>query len=182
MISCHWMYKQCLAVTWCTSNIRCPIACVTCHALWYSTQDLHPHLTYPLTTRVVGAPQVISQPVSSTLLCLSLGSFNFLVCLSANHHHYHLPLNREGRWGTTDDFTASFLHFPPFSTALWDLANSRPVHSLILSSHLFLCLPCLLPPLTVPCKTTAVCISLRWEGSLRVVRLPAGSLHGLPCW
>ena len=39
-----------------------------------------------------------------------------------------------------------------FSTALWDLANARPVHSLMLSSHLFLCLPCLLPSFTVPCK------------------------------
>ena len=66
--------------------------------------------------------------------------------------HLHLPLNREGRWGTADDFTTSSLHFSLFSTALWDLANSRPVHSLMLSSHLFLCLPCLLPPFTVPCK------------------------------
>ena len=32
------------------------------------------------------------------------------------------------------------------------LPNSRPVNSLMLSSHLFLCLPCLLPPFTVPCK------------------------------
>ena len=66
---------------------------------------------------------------------------------------HHLSLNREGRWGTTDDFTTRFLHFSPFSTALWDLANSWPVHSLMLSSHLFLCLPCLLPPFTVTCKT-----------------------------
>ena len=62
------------------------------------------------------------------------------------------PCNREGRWGTTDDFVTSFLHFSLFSTALWDLPNSRPVHSLMLSSHLFLCLPCFLPPFTVPCK------------------------------
>ena len=47
-----------------------------------------------LTARVVGAPQMISQPV----------------------------------------FSIFFL----FSTALWNLSNSRPVHSLILSSHLFL--------------------------------------------
>ena len=66
------------------------------------------HLIYPSTARVVGAPQMISQPISST--------------------------------------------FSLFSTALWDLANSRPVHSLMLSSHLFLCLPCLHPPFTVPCK------------------------------
>ena len=44
---------------------------------------------------------------------------------------------------TTDDFAISFLHSSLVSTALWDLANSRPVHSLMLSSHLFLCLPCL---------------------------------------
>ena len=64
----------------------------------------------------------------------------------------YLSLNREGRWGTTDDFATSFLHFPMFSIVLWDLANSRPVHSLMLSSHLLLCLPCLLLPFTVPCK------------------------------
>ena len=62
----------------------------------------------------------------------------------------HLSLNRKGCWGTTDDFT-SFLHFSLFSTTLWDLANSRPIHSLM-SSHLFLCLPCLLPPFIVPRK------------------------------
>ena len=50
-------------------------------------------------------------------------------------------LNREGRRGNTDDVTTCFLHFSLFSTAIWDLANSKPVHSLMLSSHLFLCLP-----------------------------------------
>ena len=91
-----------------------------------------------------------------------------------HHHHHHQSLNREGRWGTTDDFATSFLHFCLFSTALWDLPNSRHVHSLILSSHLFLCLPCLLSPFTVPCRwfwpdllngkhdhTTTVCVSLQ---------------------
>ena len=67
-------------------------------------------------------------------------------------YHHHQSLNREGCWGTTDDFATSFLHFSLFSAALWDLPNSRPVHSLMLSSHLFLCPPCLLPPFTVPCK------------------------------
>ena len=75
--------------------------------------------------------------------------------LGHHHHHHrrhHLSPNCESLWGTTDDFTTSFLHFFLFSTALWDLANSRPVHSLMLSSHLFLFLPCLLPPFIVPCK------------------------------
>ena len=30
--------------------------------------------------------------------------------------------------------------------------NSSPVYSLMLSSHLFFCLSCLLPPFAVPCK------------------------------
>ena len=43
---------------------------------------------------------------------------------------------------------------PVSSTALWDLANSRPVHFLTLSSKLsfFFCLPCLLRSFTVACK------------------------------
>ena len=68
------------------------------------------------------------------------------------HHHHHQSLNREGCLGATDDFATSFLHFSLFFTSFWDVQNSRPVHSLMLSSHLFLCLPCLLPPFTVPCK------------------------------
>ena len=58
----------------------------------------------------------------------------------------YLSLNREGRWGTAEHFATSFLHLSLFSTALLVLANSRPVHSRMLSSHFFLCLLCLLPP------------------------------------
>ena len=50
------------------------------------------------------------------------------------HYHHHQSLNREGRLGATDDSATSFLHFSLFSTALWDLPNSRPVHSLMLST------------------------------------------------
>ena len=35
------------------------------------------------------------------------------------------------------NFTTSSLQFSLVSTALWDLANSRPVHSLMLPSHIF---------------------------------------------
>ena len=41
-----------------------------------------------------------------------------------HYHHHHQFLNSKGRWGTTDDFATSFLHFPLFSTALTDLPNS----------------------------------------------------------
>ena len=63
------------------------------------------------------------------------------------HLHLYLSLTAmEGRWCTTDDLTISFLHFSLFFAALWDLANSRPVHFLVLSSYVFFSLPCLLPP------------------------------------
>ena len=59
------------------------------------------------------------------------------VCFS-----YHLSSHLiypfcKGHWGTTDDFATSLLHFSQFSTVLWDLATSRPVHSLMLLSHLY---------------------------------------------
>ena len=109
-------------------------------------------------------------------------------CLS-----FHLSFNREGRWGTTDDFTTSFLQFSLFSTALLDMTNSRPVHFLVLSSSLFLvCLVFFPLPRCLArwfwqdlmngrhVHTTAVCVSLRWSKRLRVVRMPAGSRYGLP--
>ena len=105
-------------------------------------------------------------------------------------HHHPLPspiLNGRVHWGTTDDFTTSFFHFFMFSTALCDLVNSRPVHFLVLSSHFFVCLPCLLPPFTVPCKmvlarpdeleTCPYYISLRL---LMMVR--RSSCAPLACW
>ena len=111
-----------------------------------------------------------------------------------HYHHHHLSLNREGRWGNTDDLTANFLHYSLFSTTLWDLANSRSVHSLMLSSHLFFSLSCLLPPFTVPCKMVLArpderetcpyhcCLLLFFYGGQEVFRLPAGSWHRLPHW
>ena len=66
------------------------------------------------------------------------GLYNFHVELMVLYRlHRHLFFNHRGRRGTVDDFTANFLDFSLFFTALWDLANSRPVHSPMLSSHLF---------------------------------------------
>ena len=64
----------------------------------------------------------------------------------------HFPINRKDSWGTIDYFLTSSLHVSLFSTALWESANSILVHSLMLSSHIFFCLPLRLPHLTVPCK------------------------------
>ena len=106
-----------------------------------------------------------------------------------HYHHHHLFLNRDGRLGTTDDFSTSFLQFSLFSTALWDLPNPRPVHSLMLSSHLFLCLPCSLSPFTVPCKMVLARPDERetWQyhckHSLRLFTIVRRSSCGpIACW
>ena len=105
----------------------------------------------------------------------------------------HIPYP-QGSLGHHRWFHTSFPHFSLFSTALWDFANSRPVHSLMLSSHLLFCLPsssysdCALQDgfgqtwWTGDVNTTAVCISLEWPAELRVVPSPAGSWHRLPRW
>ena len=56
------------------------------------------------------------------------------------------PITLEGRRGTTDEFATIPFHLDLFSAALVELAKSIPVHSLILSSHLFFCLPLFLFP------------------------------------
>ena len=62
------------------------------------------------------------------------------------------PMTLEGRRGTTDEFATIPFHLILFSAALVELAKPTPVHSLILSSHLFFCLPRFLFPFTVPCR------------------------------
>ena len=62
------------------------------------------------------------------------------------------PITLGGRQGTTDEFATIPFHLDLFSAALVELAKSIPVHSLILSSHLFFCLPLFLFPFTVPCR------------------------------
>ena len=62
------------------------------------------------------------------------------------------PITLGGRRGTTDVFSTIPFHLDMFSAALVELAKSIPVHSLILSSHLFFCLPLFLFPFTVPCR------------------------------
>ena len=104
-----------------------------------------------------------------------------------HHQHHHLSLKREGRSGTTDDATTNSFLFSPFSTALWDLAKSRPVHSLMLSAHLFLCLPRLLPPFTVPCKMVLAKPDERetwpYHCSLRLFPMVRRSSCGpIACW
>ena len=89
--------------------------------------------------------------------------------------------------GHHSDLTTSLLHFSLFSTALWDLANSRPVHCLNVFSHLFFCLPCLFPPFTVSRKMVLGRLGERercpFHFSLRLFTIVRRSLCGpIACW
>ena len=53
-----------------------------------------PHLTYPLSVRIVGAPQMISQPVSSILLCSPLPSGTRWTPGPVSYTHLTLPTRR----------------------------------------------------------------------------------------
>ena len=61
-------------------------------------------------------------------------------------------LNLGGRRGTTDDVATIPFHPSLSSAALRESPNPIPVHSLMLSSHLFFCPPRLLAPFTVSCR------------------------------
>ena len=106
-------------------------------------------IIYSLTARIIGAPQMISQPVSSIFPCSPLPSVTW----------------------RTPGLSIPWCCFPTSSSV------------------------CLLPPFTVPCKmfwsdlmngrhnhATTICVCLQWSVGLRVVRLPAGSWRGRPCW
>ena len=80
--------------------------------------------------------------------------FKILLCMSFNDFYSILfyPITLGGRRGTTDEFATIPFHLDLFSAALVELAKSIPVHSLILSSHLFFCLPLFLFSFAVPCR------------------------------
>ena len=68
----------------------------------------------------------------------------YLLAVSRNH---------QGRRGTTADIGDNLLPSLTVIGCSLMLLKSRPVHSLMLSSHLFFCLPLFLFPGTVPCRT-----------------------------
>ena len=61
------------------------------------------------------------------------------------------PVVSVDRWRTTDVLATSSLHSSRLSAFPMSVPSVKPVHSGMLSSHLFFCLPRLLPPWTVPC-------------------------------
>ena len=118
--------------------------------------------------------------ITTTIHCLSylwISRFTFT---------YFLTAGIVGPQQMTSLPVSSIFLCSPLPTALWDLANSRSVHSLLLSSYSFsvclvffplsLCLArCFWPDLVNGrhVHTSAVCVSLRWSGS---------SCGPIACW
>ena len=82
----------------------------------------------------------------------NVGHFSKIVINSLDFSILFYPITLEGRRGTTDKFATIPFHLDLFPAALVERAKSIPVHSLILSSQLFFCLPLFLFPFTVPCR------------------------------
>ena len=85
--------------------------------------------------------------------------------------HPHLSLNHEGRWGTTDRFHNQFLPFSPVPHCSLGLGEVQACPFPDVVFPLFFCLPCLLPPFTVPCTRCAMLLvlDLSWTTAYSVV-------------
>ena len=97
------------------------------------------------------------------------------------------PITLEGRWGTIDEFATIPFHLDLFSAALVELAKSIPVYSLILSSHLFFCLPLFLFPFTVPCRIVFAKLEdlETWPNHLSfrfLTRVRSSSYYSMAAW
>ena len=84
-----------------------------------------------------------------TRACVCMLPILSLLSIPCTHVHVYvcylsylsyLSRSLADRWGTTVDLKTSFLHSSRFSALRSSIFHSRPVHSLMLSSHRFLCL------------------------------------------
>ena len=74
--------------------------------------------------RILQQTLLLSCPLhieANTFTFVSFIGYDKRVCCCVFYHHHHLFLNREGRWGTKDNFATSFLRFPcpPLPSGTW---------------------------------------------------------------
>ena len=115
----------------------------------YNTRMGHDYV--PLTARSYFASFVIICILNATVALSQNQPLPFLVQRNG-HLISSQSLNLGGRRGTTDDVATIPFHPSLSSAALRESPNPIPVHSLMLASHLFFCLPLLPAPFTVPCR------------------------------
>ena len=77
---------------------------------------------------------------------------HMMECQNNAHSLTHSSRSLNDRWGIKDNRTTTFLHSSLSSAFQRASSSLNPVHSDILSSYLFLCLPFLLPPCIVLCR------------------------------
>ena len=96
----------------------------------------------PLTSRDSRSYTVDSRYRKHWFLRVSFKTFpSFSIHFHSNLLFLFYLITLEGRRGTTDEFPTIPFHLVLFSAALVEVTKSIPVHSIILSSHLFFCLP-----------------------------------------
>ena len=94
------------------------------------------------------------------------------------------PITVEGSRGTTDEFATIPFHLDLFSAALVEVAKSIPVHSLILFSNLFFCLPLFLFPFRSLCLAKPEDLET-WPNYLSfcfLTRVRSPSYYSLAAW
>ena len=98
----------------------------------------------------------------------------------------HLSLNRESRWGTTDYFATSFLHFSVLRCPLGLGELQACLVPDVVFHFFFFFLTCLLPPFTVPCKAVLARPDERGtcpcHCSLRPFTIARSSCGPIACW
>ena len=125
---------------------------------------------------VCNKPQTLFEHGEIYTCCLiTTGSFTFT---------YPLTVRVVGAQQMTSQPVSSIFLL---STALWNFENARPVYSLMLSFHFFFCLPCLLPPSTVPFKIVSARPDEQktcpYHFSLHLFMMVWRSLYGpVACW
>ena len=113
-----------------------------------------------------------------TLLPLTIVRLFAVLCSSVRYLQLHLSRSLVDRWGATDDLATSSLHSSRLSAFLMAAASVMLVHSGMLSTHLFFCLPLLLLPspaglswqalkILLRARTISVCVVLLWSIGLR---------------
>ena len=105
------------------------------------------YVTFPFDDN---APEVALYKLRNGFLFTECNAAIFIFAFLFYSIFLFYPITLEGRRGTTDEFATIPFHLVLFSAALVELAKSIPVHSLILSTHLFFCLPLFLFPSLCP--------------------------------
>ena len=93
-----------------------------------TTTTMTTTMTTTTTMVVVVVVVVLMMTTTTTTTMMIRCTHSSLGNCTKLHLHLQLSHNRASCWGTTGDFTTTFLHFSLFSIALWDLYCTNIFH------------------------------------------------------